>query len=271
MAPPDGGFWAKLKAISRGDVGFLASRLDHHISRAERHVDAAVSPPDAVPEPADEPRALSREQALAKDVATIAGIAVTMLGIKALKILPNLPFAPGHKLVLLTPLYVVAALYTRSRVGAMWTGLTMGVVAFLFGDGKYGIFEILKHVVPGLLCDLFALRLALFTLRSKSRVTSPLLWSLAGGTIAAGRFATIFTVTLFVQAPAVAWAFLVPGATVHITFGVLSGYVSHHLVRAVARRPRGKLADALLAEGAPPREKDSGADPIDHRIRKEAT
>ena len=31
-----------------------------------------------------------------------------MLGIKALKLLPGIPFAPGHKLVLLTPLYVVA-------------------------------------------------------------------------------------------------------------------------------------------------------------------
>ena len=184
---------------------------------------------------------LPRERAIAEDVATIAGIAITMLGIKALKILPNVPFAPGHKLVLLTPLYIVAALYTRSRAGATWTGLTMGVVAFLLGDGKYGVFEILKHVAPGVICDLVAPHVARFTLHSTSRGASPIAWSITGGLIAAGRFATIFCVTLFVQPPAVAWAFLVPGATVHITFGVLSGYMSHHLVRAVARRPRGKL------------------------------
>jgi len=219
----------------------------------------------------------ARELVIAQDVATIAGVAVTMLGIKALKILPNIPFAPGHKLVLLTPLYIVAALYTRSRLGAAWTGLTMGLVAFLMGDGKYGVFEVLKHIVPGLLCDLFVLRLAQFTLRSRGRATGPLAWSLAGGAIAAGRFATIFAVTLFVQAPAVAWAFLLPGATVHITFGVLSGYVSHHLVRAVARRPRGKLLDIVSAEGEPAAEaaaaanNDSGGDAITNPIRKEAT
>jgi uncharacterized membrane protein len=30
----------------------------------------------------------------------------------------------------------------------------MGVVAFLQGDGRFGIFEILKHLAPGLLIDL---------------------------------------------------------------------------------------------------------------------
>lgn len=256
-----GGFWAKLRGLSRGDVGFLAARIDHHIGRAARHVEATARDldpsadldrdgerrdPEADPSTDASARSqLTKERAIAEDVATIAGIAITMLGIKALKILPNVPFAPGHKLVLLTPLYVVASLFTRSRFGATWTGLTMGVVAFLMGDGKYGVFEVLKHVAPGLLCDLVVPAIARITLRSTSRGASPLAWSAAGGFIAAGRFATIFGVTLFVQPPAVAWAFLVPGATVHVTFGVLSGYMSHHLVRAVARRPRGKLFDIL--------------------------
>lgn len=51
-----------------------------------------------------------------------------------------------------------------------------------------------------------------------------------------GRFATIFTVTLTVQAPAVAWAFLIPGLVIHTTFGVLSGLVSAPLIRAVIER-----------------------------------
>ena len=77
-----------------------------------------------------------------RDAAVIVGISLTMLGIKALKVLPSIPFAPGHKLVLLTPLYVVASLKTRTRIGATLTGLVMGTVAFLLGDGRYGIFEI---------------------------------------------------------------------------------------------------------------------------------
>ena len=43
-----------------------------------------------------------------------------------------------------------------------------------------------------------------------------------------------------------AWAILAPGMLVHVTFGALSGYVSHHLVRATAAlRPA-----AAAAQGA---------------------
>jgi hypothetical protein len=152
-----------------------------------------------------------------------------MLGIKALKVLPNIPFAPGHKLVVLTPLYVAASLKTRTRFGATLTGLVMGSVAFLLGDGRYGIFEILKHVAPGILCDLLVPLVA-----NKGRASRrTLAWSIVGGVMGLGRFATIFTVTLAVQAPAVAWAFLVPGLVIHTTFGVLSGFVSAPLIRAL--------------------------------------
>jgi hypothetical protein len=166
-----------------------------------------------------------------------------MLGIKALKILPSIPCAPGHKLVLLTPLYIVASLLTRSRLGATLTGLTMGTVAFLLGDGKYGIFEIIKHITPGILCDL-----CVPLLTSGGRMPGGIGWSFFGAFVAAGRFATIFVITLLVQAPAIAYAILIPGLTVHCIFGAASGYVSYHIVRAVDRlRAEYETADKELA------------------------
>ena len=160
-------------------------------------------------------------------------VALAMLGIKALKILPNIPFAPGHKLVLLTPLYLVATLKTRTRAGATLTGLTMGTVAFLLGDGRYGIFEILKHVTPGVVSDLF---LPLFTRGDKR--PSAFASTLLGGLMGMGRFATIFGVTLAVQPPAVAWAMLAPGLAIHTTFGLLSGLVSRPLCARIAIEPK---------------------------------
>jgi hypothetical protein len=146
--------------------------------------------------------------------------------------------------VILTPLYIVASLSTRSRFGATLTGLTMGVVAFQLGDGKYGPFEILKHVAPGLICDAFV---PLLTRRG--RMPGPIGWSIFGGAIALGRFATILVIALSVQAPAVVLAFFVPGLTVHVIFGVVSGYISHQLVRASTRlRPQG---EALTNEPVP--------------------
>jgi len=142
-------------------------------------------------------------------------------------VLPAIPFAPGHKLVLLTPLYILASMMTRTRLGATITGAVMGTVAFLMGDGKYGIFEILKHIAPGLICDL-----CVPLLTARGRRPGAIAWSLFGGLIALGRFATILCIVFTVQAPAAAYLILVPGLTVHMTFGILSGYITHHLVRA---------------------------------------
>jgi hypothetical protein len=202
-----------VKRLARGDVGIIADRIERHIARAEAYVAEAHGE-------------LGRE--VVRDIAVIAGVTLTMLGVKALKILPSIPFAPGHKLVLLTPLYIVAALKTRSRLGASLTGLVMGTVAFLMGDGRYGPFEIAKHVAPGIICDL------LVPVLVRGRRASASACCLLGGAMGVGRFATIFTVTLLVQPPALAWALLVPGLIVHSSFGVLSGLVSAPLVARVA-------------------------------------
>ena len=176
---------------------------------------------------------------MARDVAVIAGVSLTMLGIKALKVLPNIPFAPGYKTVILTPLYVVARLRTRNRFGATITGLTMGIVAFLAGDGRYGPFEILKHTTPGIVCDLTVPGMV-----RGGRTPGPIAWSLLGALIGAARYATIFGVMLLVQPPRLAWALLVPGLALHTTFGVLSGWVSWQLVRAM-KAPAPAGADVL--------------------------
>jgi hypothetical protein len=214
---PDGeGFWSALRRISRGDVAPIVRRIDRHIERVEEHL--------------EEQGFQGHEREVGRDVAVIAGVSLTMLGIKALKVLPNIPFAPGYKTVILTPLYVVARLRTRSRLGATITGLTMGIVAFLAGDGRYGPFEILKHTAPGVVCDLVVPSMV-----RGGRTPGPVAWSLLGALIGAARYATIFGVMLIVQPPRLAWALLAPGLALHTTFGVLSGWVSWQIVRAMQR------------------------------------
>ncbi len=219
------GFWAALKRISRGDVGPIVNRVDRQIARVEDHLrDEGFD---------------DRERDVGRDVAVIAGVSLTMLGIKALKVLPSIPFAPGYKTVVLTPLYIVARLRTRARAGATVTGLTMGIVAFLAGDGRYGPFEILKHTAPGVVCDL-----AVPAMVRGGRTPGPIAWSLLGGLIGAARYTTIFGVMLLVQPPALAWALLAPGLALHTTFGVLSGWVSWQIVRAMQRSARSETETA---------------------------
>lgn len=229
-ASPKAGFWSTIKRIGSGDVSPIVERIDASVERAERHVERSAG------------ATLSRHTA--RDAAVIAGFALTMLGIKALKILPSLPFAPGHKLVVLTPIYVAAAVATRTRHGATFTGLTMGAVAFLMGDGRYGLFEILKHVTPGIVCDI-----GIPLMVRPDRLPGRLSLSAFGGLIGASRFATIFCVTWLVQPPALAYAILIPGMLIHTSFGIASGYISFHLVRALAAHPRWRAG--LLTEVEP--------------------
>lgn len=208
-------FLQSVKRLARGDVAPIVDKIQAQIARAEAHANKSGF----------------EDKALLRDVSVIAGVSLTMLAIKMLKLLPSLPFAPGHKLVLLTPLYLVAALLTRSRFGATLTGLTMGTVAFLMGDGRYGIFELCKHVAPGLIAD----ALVPLCVRPGKAIPGGLAWSLVGAAIGLGRFATIFLVTLSLQPPAVAFAFLVPGIVLNVFFGVMSGWISYHVVRAASK------------------------------------
>jgi hypothetical protein len=206
--------------MGRGDVSPLVQGLERQISRAQAYARGD------------------------RDVAVVSGLALTMLGIRALKVLPSIPFAPGHKLVLLTPLYIAASALTGTRFGATLTGLVMGTVSFLLGDGKYGVFEILKHVAPGILCDLFV---PLLLRRGPGGVG----WAVFGAFVAIGRYVTILSVVALVQAPQIAYAMLGPGLLVHCTFGAASGYVTFHLLKS-ARSTWANLSPAMDAPTSNP-------------------
>lgn len=258
----EGSFWAGLRRLARGDVSVLVDRLYHHVDRVEAHVAATLDTGDAAPDAEREAATTTdgddegggtggggdgqpmANPHLARDVAVISGIALTMLGIKALKLLPGLPFAPGHKGVILIPLFIVAGFMTRSRAGATITGCTMGTVAFLLGDGRYGIFEIAKHITPGILVDLFMPFMRGLASRRKSIQVAA--WPVFGVVIALGRFATVTAIALTVQAPALVYALLIPGLAIHATFGALSGLVAVPLLAALARRnaPQGASEQA---------------------------
>jgi hypothetical protein len=71
----------------------------------------------------------------------------------------------------------------------------------------------------------------------------------------------------------VAWAFLAPGMIVHVVFGVMSGYVTLPLARAVARLDERGQARDEIARTEPAREVVVSPAPSGEaeRLREEVT
>ncbi|MBI6546832.1 MAG: hypothetical protein HY692_08555 [Cyanobacteria bacterium NC_groundwater_1444_Ag_S-0.65um_54_12] len=201
-------FWGDLGS---GKLHFLLNPLQAKLRQAEQRV--KVLAPDL-------------EIALARDLALIAGLAALSQTVRFLKLMPGIPFAPGHKSVILLPLYVVAAERTSSRWGATMLGTTQGVVSLTFGEGQFGPFEFCKFLAPGLVVDI---------LWPLAKGRGALAYAGLGLAAAIARFASIVLIGLLIQAPPLFFALLAPMALFHLVFGTASGFVTFHLLAALGK------------------------------------
>ncbi len=209
-----GGTLSTVKRLLRGDIGGFVETIRTNIERAGER-----------PGHENDYRLGPR---LVHDIGIVTGIALCMASVKVLKFLPGLPFAPGHKALLLFPLYVLASRLTHSRWGGTAAGSIMGVIGFLQGDGRFGVLDILRHVAPGLVIDL----------------ASPLVrrlpaWALGycflGLAAAAGRITTELVLVLLLGARAEVYLFPAAILVPNLLAGFLSGFVTIFVLRAFAR------------------------------------
>ncbi len=101
-------------------------------------------------------RAPDLSESAVRDASLVLMTALAIMSVRFLQILPGLPIAPGHKNLLIVPLYLFVAVSTRSRFGATQCGLAIGLLSFLFGQGRFGVFEVLQWLLPGVAADLMA-------------------------------------------------------------------------------------------------------------------
>lgn len=197
----------------RGDVGFLIELIQANIARARERAEVYGLRPQTL-----------------SDVAILAGLAVVSMTIRALHVLPGFPVAPGHKGVIMLPLYLVAHELTTSRWGASRLGVVVGIISFLMGEGKFGVFEVVRHITAGVFVDV-----AMGLVRRVVREPGGLVYAVVGVGTALARLSTIVLVGLFVDVPAIFYAFLIPQAISHSIFGFLSGFVTFHLMKSMQK------------------------------------
>lgn len=213
------GTFTALKRLLRGDVDSFVQLIKANIALA-----GGQSSPAAGRE---------FETRLAHDVTVVSGIALCMASFKMLKLLPGLPFASGHKALLLFPLYVLAARLTHSRWGATTAGTIMGVVGFLQGDGRFGVLEVLKHIAPGMVIDLadpLVRRLPVWALG----------YCLLGLVAAVARTSTELVLVFLLGARAEIYLFPAAKLVPNLLAGFLSGFVTMFVLRVFSREPPGQ-------------------------------
>jgi hypothetical protein len=206
-----GGTLAILRQVIRGDVGFLVHLIQRDIARAREQAAGYGLKPEVV-----------------SDLAVISGLGVLSMTLRFLKVMPGLPVAPGHKGIILLPLYIVADSLTHSRWGATQFGVVVGVTSFLAGEGKFGIFDVFRHITPGLFVDL-----VMPLVRVVRPTPGAFAYALVGTGAAVTRMSTLLLVAYFVEAPSIFYAFLVPTLVSNTVFGFLSGFVTYHLMRSL--------------------------------------
>lgn len=160
------------------------------------------------------------------DAAIILAVVVAVMSLKLLQLLPGLPFAPGHKNLIVIPLLVMASMTTRGKFGGMAAGFSVGIVSFLMGYGKFGIFEIMHFALPGLVADLLVPILV-----GSSGLLLLIRLAVLGALIGLTRFAANFMILILVGSPALAWAVFIPMLASQLIFGSLSCIVCIYIVK----------------------------------------
>lgn len=210
------GFFPTLRKLIRGDVGFLVQSVRDSLDRARAEIVRRS--------------AGQMDGRLAHDVAIVSGVALVMASLKMLKLLPGIPFAPGIKGILLLPLYVLASQRTWSRWGGTAAGTIMGLLAFLQGDGRYGVLDVLQHVGPGLVIDL-----AMPLVRRLPQTAAT--YCALGFVATITRTATEWAVVLLLGTRAEVYLYPIVGMIPMLIAGTLSGFVTVYLLRALPEDP----------------------------------
>lgn len=163
--------------------------------------------------------------------ASVAASALAITLIRMVKIAPGLPLAPGHKSVLVFPVFIYGILKSEKKFAGLQIGSISGILHFSMGFGKFGPLGILEFGIVGTVIDLM--------LRLPFKKTNLFFLMLIGATCGLVRI-SIEIILAYSLLPhgensELSFAFILlylPYIISQISFGIASGFVSRALLKA---------------------------------------
>ncbi len=213
----DSGRRPQLRRILKGDLRVVRKLMDWAFEQAERRLGEY--------EPGLDP-------CMRSEIAVMLSMTLAMMSFKMIVLMPGLLVAPGHKNVILLPLFLIAAQRSRARLGGMWTGLCMGVINVMLGFGKLGILELVQFMLTGLLADML---LPFYCHAGRIAGTAQL--AVIGAFMGLARFSTNLLLLLLAGAPLLGFAILAPVIGAQVLFGALSAAPARLLLKPPVNSP----------------------------------
>lgn len=164
------------------------------------------------------------QQQFGKDsVAQIASSALAITLIRMVKIAPGLPLAPGHKNVVLFPVFIHGIIHSNVKNAGGKIGFISGIMHFSMGFGKYGPLSILEFTLLGWVFDLL--------LKIPVKKTNIWFLVLIGGIGGCVRIITEISLAFFLGVPGAFYIIYLPYVISQIAFGSASGLVSRAILK----------------------------------------
>lgn len=155
--------------------------------------------------------------------AVMASSALSVTLIRMVKIAPGLPLAPGHKNILLVPVFVYGIVQSKQAFSGAKIGLISGILHFAMGFGKYGPLGIFQFALLGFVIDLLMLL--------PIKKTNLLFLIVVGGIAGFMRISSEILLATVLGMPKEFYLLYLPYVISQVAFGAASGLITRALIK----------------------------------------
>lgn len=153
----------------------------------------------------------------------IASSSLSVTLIRMVKIAPGLPLAPGHKNILLFPIFIYAIIKSDKKNAGSQIGLISGILHFSLGFGKYGPLSLIEFLLLGWIFDL--------AMRFSKKKTSLWFVMLLGGAGGLVRIFTEIALAYILGMPGTFYIIYLPYVISQVAFGAASGLITKAILK----------------------------------------
>lgn len=155
--------------------------------------------------------------------AVVASSALSVTLIRMVKIAPGLPLAPGHKNILMFPVFIYGITKSGKRFSGSQIGFISGILHFSMGFGKYGPLGILQFAVLGFVLDLL--------LMLPIKKTNLIYLMFIGGMGGFVRISTELILAYILGMPNTFYLIYLPYIISQVAFGAASGFITRSILK----------------------------------------